>query len=90
MEVFVYLLGEKRGWSNESVPLAEDGRVLATADGIHHPVGVVIVHHMDETPSASAAKKRSSCIQVECEGGGGGGGQCITLAFSEQALSRSG
>ncbi|RWW17257.1 hypothetical protein BHE74_00038335 [Ensete ventricosum] len=53
----VYLLGKEGRWSNVAVPLADDGGVLAAADGIHHPVGVVIVHNVDEAPSASADKK---------------------------------
>ncbi|RWW08660.1 hypothetical protein BHE74_00053269 [Ensete ventricosum] len=49
-----YLFGELDGWTHESVALADDGGMLAAADGVHHPVGVVVVHYMEEAPSAPA------------------------------------
>ena len=43
-EVFV---GRKK-----SIPLAVDGRGCAPADGVHFPVGVVIIHHVKVAVSA--------------------------------------
>ena len=51
-EGLAYLLGSERMGSNVSVALADDGRVLAAADGIHQPVRVVVVHDMGKAPSA--------------------------------------
>jgi hypothetical protein len=43
----VYLLGKWVGWGKEAVPLAVDGWLGAPSDGVHLPVGVVVVHHME-------------------------------------------
>ena len=40
-------------WSNETVPLADNGGVVAAADGVHKPVSVVIIDYMDKSPSTS-------------------------------------
>lgn len=37
---------------NETIALADDGGVLAPTDGIHEPMSVVIVDHMNEAPPA--------------------------------------
>ena len=48
----MYLFGGGVGRSDEAVALADDGGVLAAADGVHEPVGVVIIHNVEETPPA--------------------------------------
>lgn len=40
-------------WCNKLISLANNGRMHASSNGIQLPVGVVIVNHMEETPSAS-------------------------------------
>lgn len=46
------LLGKRVGWREVAVPLAVDGRLGAPSNGVHLPVGVVIVHHMEVTMPA--------------------------------------
>lgn len=36
----------------EPVTLADDGRVHVSTNSIHYPMGVVIVHHVEESKSA--------------------------------------
>jgi len=47
-----YLLGERVCRSKVAVALAVDGWLSAPANGVHFPVGVVIVHHMEVTMPA--------------------------------------
>ena len=42
-----YLLGKRVGWSSISVSLTIDGGVCTPTNGIHLPMSVVIVHHME-------------------------------------------
>ena len=50
-----------------SVALADDGRMCTTANGIHVPVGVVVVHNMEEAPSAPRHPLNQSPSEVvEC------------------------
>jgi len=48
----MYLLGEGVCRSKVAVALAVDGWLSAPANGVHFPVGVVIVHHMEVTMPA--------------------------------------
>lgn len=48
-----YLFGKLVWWSNESITLTDNGRVATTTNRIHEPVSIVIVNHMNESPSAS-------------------------------------
>lgn len=43
----VYLFGKRVGWSSISVSLTIDGGICTPTNGIHLPVSVVIVHHME-------------------------------------------
>ena len=55
----MYLLGERVGWREVAVPLAIDGRLGAPSDGVHLPVGIVVVHYMEVTmpaPETTAIK----------------------------------
>jgi len=52
------------GWSNESVTLTYDGGTLATSNGIHYPVGVVVVDEVEESPSASRHSLDQSLSKV--------------------------
>lgn len=46
---FQYLFEFRSVWGNEPVALANEGSMVASADGIHLPVGVVVVHDMDDS-----------------------------------------
>lgn len=51
-----YLLCKGVGWSSISVALAVDGGLCTSTNGIHFPVSVVVVHHMEipvPTPALS-------------------------------------
>lgn len=48
----MYLLGKRVGWREVAVPLAVDGRLSAPSDGVHLPVGVVVVHNVKVTMPA--------------------------------------
>lgn len=48
----MYLLSKGVGWREVAVPLAVDRWLGAPSNGVHLPVGVVIVHHMEVTMSA--------------------------------------
>lgn len=47
-----HLLGVSVVGRPEPVSLADDGGVSAASDGVQLPVGVVVVHHVDEPPPA--------------------------------------
>lgn len=49
-----HLFAESGIWGSKSVPLAINGRGSTPSDGIHFPMGVVIVHHMEVSVPASA------------------------------------
>lgn len=51
--VTFYLFGSRVRRGDESVSLANDDWVHATPDGVHQPMGVVIVDYMEESPSTS-------------------------------------
>jgi hypothetical protein len=48
-----YLLTEPDVGRNKSIALAVDGRVSTPSNGVHFPMGVVIVDHMEIPVSAS-------------------------------------
>lgn len=48
-----HLLGGAIGRCEESITLAVDCRVSTSTDGVHFPMGVVVVHHMEVAVSAS-------------------------------------
>jgi hypothetical protein len=54
LNLLLYQFGGGTGWGDVSVSLADDCRVVAAADGVHEPVRVVVVHHMEEAPPAPA------------------------------------
>lgn len=45
-------------WGKKSVPLAVNGRVCTSSNGVHLPVGVVIVHHVEVAMPTSANVKK--------------------------------
>lgn len=62
-----YLFGEGIGRGKVSVALAVDGGVCTSTNGIHLPVSVVIVHHMEITMPAPAflhTKNRKLIIKL--------------------------
>jgi hypothetical protein len=68
--VYIYLFCSKVGGSYEAVALAYNSGVLATSNGIHKPMSVVIVNHMDETPSASwhpLHQTPSEMVECHCD-----------------------
>ena len=48
-----YLLGITVSWGCITIPLAVNGGVSTSSNGIHFPMGVVIVHHMEVSMPAS-------------------------------------
>ena len=50
----LYLLAISVIACNKSVALAINSRISTSSNGIHFPVGVVIVHHMEVPQSTSA------------------------------------
>lgn len=48
----MHLLSGLIWWADKSVALADDGGVLAAADGVHEPVGVVVVDDVEEAEPA--------------------------------------
>jgi hypothetical protein len=85
-----HLLRGQVGRRDVPVALADDGGGLASADGVHEPVRVVVVHHVEESPPASAncsllftthqlPKLYKMLIKTYC-----------TLAFSARVLCRNG
>ena len=51
-ERHAYLFSSQVWRSDESITLTDNSRTAATTNGIHEPVSVIIVNHMDESPSA--------------------------------------
>lgn len=51
--MFCYLFTEPDVGCNKSIALAVDGRVSTPSNGVHFPMGVVIVDHMEIPVSAS-------------------------------------
>lgn len=49
-----YLLRKGVGWSSVSVALAVDSGLCTSTNGIHLPVSVVVVHHMEISMSTPA------------------------------------
>uniref|UniRef100_A0A453NRK3 Uncharacterized protein n=1 Tax=Aegilops tauschii subsp. strangulata TaxID=200361 RepID=A0A453NRK3_AEGTS len=45
--------GSHVGWCSVAVPLAEDGGRAAASDGVHEPVGVVVVDDVEEAVAAA-------------------------------------
>lgn len=45
--MFCHLFAKSDIWCSKSIPLAIDCRVGTASNGIHLPMGVVIVHHME-------------------------------------------
>ena len=54
MEVAAYFFAECPVRGSKSISLAVDCRVSTASNGIHFPMSVVIVHHMEVAMSASA------------------------------------
>jgi hypothetical protein len=50
----IYLLGKRIGRGEVSVALAVNGGISTSTNGIHFPVCVVVVHHMEIPMSTSA------------------------------------
>ena len=50
LDAYLFSINVVRG--NESVALTNNGRMLATTNGIPVPLSVVIINHMDKTISA--------------------------------------
>lgn len=53
-EVAAYFFAERPVRGSKSISLAVDCRVSTASNGIHFPMSVVIVHHMEVAMSASA------------------------------------
>ena len=65
--MYIYLFSSFVGRSNEPVALTDDSWMLATSNGVHKPVGVVIIHHVEESPSAPWHSLHQSLPEmVEC------------------------
>jgi hypothetical protein len=62
--VVYYLFGRNVGRRNVTVALANNGWVLASSNGIHQPMCVVIVYHMDKSPSAPENSKEVVTYKV--------------------------
>ena len=60
--IFTDLFAESVIWGKKSVALAVNGRVCTSSNGVHLPMGVVIVHHVEVTMPTSAYVKRLSLI----------------------------
>jgi hypothetical protein len=60
----VYLLGERVCWSKIAVALTVDGWLSTPTNGIHFPVGVVIVHHVEVTMPAPETRGNRGSNQV--------------------------
>lgn len=62
---FFYLFTEPYVWCSKPIPLAIDGRVCTPSNGIHLPMGVVIVHHMEiSMPTSEKVTKKQSMKTV--------------------------
>lgn len=96
----VYLLGEGVLRGDVSVALAVDGGVGAPSNGVHYPVGVVVVHDMEGAVPAPGTKGRSILLldreqsQLGLETGGDSDPRLYqsvsTWAFSGSDLPRNG
>lgn len=61
---YAYLFGKRIWRGDEAIALAKDGRVLASTDGIHEPVSIIIVKYMYKTPSRSRHSLFQSLSEV--------------------------
>lgn len=59
-----HLLGGIIWRADESVALADDGRVHAAADGVHEPVSVVVVYDVEEAISAPGHPLHQTSAEV--------------------------
>lgn len=83
--VLGYLFAKSVVWSSKSVALAIDGRICTPPDGVHLPMGVVIVDHMEIAMPAS----RHSLDEAFAEVVEGNGDlhvlvPCVGIAVAEQ------
>lgn len=59
-----YLFAGRVRRSDEAIALTDDGWMLATSDGVHEPVSVVVVDDMNETPPAPRHPLHQSLPEV--------------------------